>query len=282
MNDKTPLPPMPPAKVSTASEQSTTKKRGGVVCEGCGEVILGKLIAGSAGMVWHPKCYKCTTCGLQLEHVSPYEQEGKLYCHFDYHELFTTRCYTCKTPIVDERFFTVNSPSAPTLPRYYHELHFFCSECGDPFLDPLRSTAAGGTGRDEEEDQGIEEEMKIHWWKDHPFCEKCDVKLHNPKCAKCRLALEGEYLEALGGKWHPGCLVCDVSFSFFVRAPFDASDSPFRPVWISPSVVPELREGVREWTNLPVGGGASVRALFRVDTERRLVAVKGGRTTTET
>lgn len=79
--------PLPPT-VSTASEASTMKRRGGgVVCEGCGEVILGKLIGGSNGRVWHPKCYKCTTCGLQLEHVSPYEHDGKLYCHFDYHEV---------------------------------------------------------------------------------------------------------------------------------------------------------------------------------------------------
>lgn len=139
--------------------------------------------------------------------------------------MFTTRCYTCKTPIVDERFFTVSSPSAPLLPRYYHELHFFCSECGDPFLDPLQSTAAGGKGREAsnqrsgEGDDEEEEEMGmgVRWWKDHPFCEKCDVRLHNPKCDKCKKALEGEFLEALGGKWHAECLVCDVSSNLRLR-----------------------------------------------------------------
>jgi hypothetical protein len=31
---------------------------GGVVCEGCGEMILGRLVSGMEGKVWHPGCFK--------------------------------------------------------------------------------------------------------------------------------------------------------------------------------------------------------------------------------
>jgi paxillin len=132
-------------------------------------------------------------------------------------QLFTTRCYTCKTPIVDERFFTINDPSLGT-PRYYHELHFFCSECGDPFLDPHRSSSAGTEklrhGRQASAGDGDDDveamTANINLWRGHPYCDGCHVRLHAPKCKGCRKPIAGEMLEALGGKWHAECLKCEV------------------------------------------------------------------------
>lgn len=33
------------------------------------------------------RCFRCDQCGELLEHVSSYENDGKAYCHLDYHEV---------------------------------------------------------------------------------------------------------------------------------------------------------------------------------------------------
>lgn len=51
----------------------------------------------------------------------------------------------------------------------------------------------------------------INLHKGHPYCDRCHLKLHAPKCKKCRKPIPGEFMEALGGRWHPECLICEVS-----------------------------------------------------------------------
>ncbi len=47
---------------------------------------------------------------------------------------FAPRCYSCKTAIIEEQFISLDDPALGK--RAYHTQHFFCSECGDPFLAP--------------------------------------------------------------------------------------------------------------------------------------------------
>ena len=56
---------------------------------------------------------------------------------------FAPRCYHCETAIVDERFITLDDPELGK--RTYHEQHFFCAECGDPFLPPASPGAPSRT-----------------------------------------------------------------------------------------------------------------------------------------
>ncbi len=144
---------------------------------------------------------------------------------------FAPQCYHCKTPIVDERFITLDDPALGK--RTYHEQHFFCAECGDPFLAPAQpkpgSSAALG------KNQGItihgdgafdlEDDVGFTVFKGHPYCETCHVRLRAPKCRGCGKSIrEGVgyempmdddgrrgAIEALGGKWHWECFVCSVS-----------------------------------------------------------------------
>jgi paxillin len=114
---------------------------------------------------------------------------------------------------VDSRFITIDDPTLGQ--RYYHELHFFCGECGDPFLDPSQSSAAG-TEFAKVNDVGgddLTKEFVIHG--KHAFCPECHVKLHKPKCVACRKPIRDEALGALGGKWHKECFCCVVSFAKF-------------------------------------------------------------------
>lgn len=74
----------------------------GVSCAGCGKPISGRVIRVDHNQ-WHVDCFKCKHCGQDLEHVAFYSKDGQPYCALDYHELFSTRCDYCDTPIEEVR-----------------------------------------------------------------------------------------------------------------------------------------------------------------------------------
>ncbi|KAH9962958.1 hypothetical protein BC827DRAFT_183841 [Russula dissimulans] len=205
---------------------SSARRGGGLACGGCGGPIVGRIVS-AMGVRWHPGCFRCSDCNDLLEYVSSYERDGKPFCHFDYHERFAPRCYHCKTAIVDERFITLDDPELGK--RTYHEQHFFCSECGDPFLAPSvdRQNAQGpgggvtfkGDGEFENDDVGFTV------YKGYPYCESCHVRLRSPRCKRCKdIIRDGmQAVEALGGKYHWQCFCCtgcDKPFedpAFFLR-----------------------------------------------------------------
>lgn len=168
-------------------------------------------------------------CSELLEHVSSYEHAGKPYCHLDYHEValllslcinvadpllvlyqkFAPQCYHCRTPIIDERFITLDDPALGK--RMYHEQHFFCAECGDPFLAP---TIPGKQNTDDEASVvAQDDDVGFTVYKGHPYCEACHVRLRYPKCKRCKKSIRDgmQAVEALGGKWCWECFLCAVS-----------------------------------------------------------------------
>ncbi|KAL8666597.1 MAG: hypothetical protein Q9202_001395 [Teloschistes flavicans] len=58
-----------------------------------------------------------------------WEEDGdeglRFYCHLDFHEKFSPRCRSCKTPIEGEVVVACGGE--------WHVGHFFCAQCGDPF-----------------------------------------------------------------------------------------------------------------------------------------------------
>ena len=165
---------------------------------------------------FHPQCFACYSCGTLLEalEISPEpdnhraarldriarrtagealpEEPGqsmaedgderlRFFCHLDWHELFAPRCKHCKTPIMGEHVVALGS--------HWHFGHFFCAECGDPF-----------------------EKGMTHIEKDgYAWCVSCQTKRTErraPKCRKCRTAVIGQYVRALGGEWHDECFRC--------------------------------------------------------------------------
>ncbi|KAI0318503.1 hypothetical protein OF83DRAFT_1115441 [Amylostereum chailletii] len=209
----------------TVQPANPMRRGAGLTCGGCGGPIVGRIVS-AMGSRWHPGCFRCSVCDELLEYVSSYEHEGRPYCHLDYHENFAPRCYHCKTAIVDERFITLDDVELGK--RKYHEQHFFCSECGDPFLTPTigRPAHKGGgelkfTGDGEFEDDDVG--FTVH--NGYPYCEACHVRLRSPQCKKCKKSIRDgmQAIEAIGGKWHWECFVCtgcDKPFenpSFFLR-----------------------------------------------------------------
>ncbi|KAJ7178600.1 hypothetical protein C8R43DRAFT_818641, partial [Mycena crocata] len=199
--------PTPPSQRSLPNRPPNASQRRGLACGGCSGSITGRIV-NAMGFRWHPECFRCSICNELLEHVSSYERDGKAYCHLDYHENFAPRCYSCKTAIVEERFISLDDPQLGGK-RTYHEQHFFCAECGDPFLPPSLPAAKGevtfsGDGAFVSDDVGFTV------YRGHPYCEACHVRLRLPKCKKCKKSIRdgAEAVEALGGKWCWGCFCC--------------------------------------------------------------------------
>jgi hypothetical protein len=191
--------------------------RASALCHECGLPLQGRFVslAGSPER-FHPQCFTCYQCGTSLEalEISPEpddhraarleriarraagevlpEEPGKtaaddgddrlrFYCHLDWHELFAPRCKHCKTPIMGEHVVALGA--------HWHFGHFFCAECGEPF----------GKGMTHIEKDG------------YAWCVSCQTKRTErraPKCKKCRKAVIGQYIRALGGEWHDECFRC--------------------------------------------------------------------------
>ncbi|KAK0656416.1 hypothetical protein B0T16DRAFT_343402 [Cercophora newfieldiana] len=186
-------------------------------CHECSLPIEGRFVslAGTPER-FHPQCFTCYSCGTSLEalEISPEpaparsarldriarraageilpEEPGftmaedgdarlRFYCHLDWHELFAPRCKHCKTPIMGEHVVALGA--------HWHFGHFFCAECGDPF-----------------------EKGMTHIEKDgYAWCVGCQTKRTErraPKCKRCRVAVIGSYVQALGGEWHDECFRC--------------------------------------------------------------------------
>ncbi|KAL1599624.1 hypothetical protein SLS60_007427 [Paraconiothyrium brasiliense] len=61
----------------------------------------------------------------RLEAEDGTDESLRFYCHLDFHELFSPRCKSCKTPIEGEVVVACGAE--------WHVGHFFCAQCGDPF-----------------------------------------------------------------------------------------------------------------------------------------------------
>ncbi|KAF9275455.1 hypothetical protein BGZ68_010778 [Mortierella alpina] len=183
------LPPSKPTRGSDAGSGSGHQT--GFVCSSCDEPISGMMIT-AMGKRWHSDHFVCAVCNLNLEHVQFFQKDGLPYCHLDYHEKFSPKCGHCNTAIEDE--------CLTALGKSWHPGHFFCRECGDPF-----------------EDDGY----MVH--DDQPYCEKDYLRLFAPKCTGCQDPIQGDFINALKGKWHRdcfGCTVCHIGFdssSYYVE-----------------------------------------------------------------
>jgi hypothetical protein len=191
--------------------------RATAICHECRFPIEGRFVAlNGSSERFHPQCFSCYTCGTSLEalEISPEpesfraarldriarravgeilpEERGqtmaedgdsrlRFYCHLDWHELYAPRCKTCTTPIIGEHIVALG--------QHFHYGHFFCAECGDPFQQGMTHIEKDG----------------------YAWCVNCQTKRTErraPKCKRCKKAVIGQYVQALGGEWHDECFRC--------------------------------------------------------------------------
>ncbi|KAI9722271.1 MAG: hypothetical protein M1812_001743 [Candelaria pacifica] len=142
---------------STRAHWSPSTRRPTATCAQCTLPIEGRIVS-AASQRFHPECFICFHCGEGLECVAFYpepdnkraervsriqrrangedveEAQGqdaiddgdeapRFYCHLDFHEFYSPRCRSCKTPIEGEIVVACGGE--------WHVGHFFCAECGD-------------------------------------------------------------------------------------------------------------------------------------------------------
>ncbi|EKG19154.1 Zinc finger LIM-type protein [Macrophomina phaseolina MS6] len=206
------------------------------LCEACALPIAGRIVS-AAGARFHPECFRCYHCGEALECVAFYpEPQGKreervsrihrrrngedveiidgatedddgdeglrFYCHLDYHEFFSPRCKSCKTPIEGEVIVACGSE--------WHVGHFFCAECGDPFDSSTPFVEKDG----------------------YAWCVNCHTNRYSTKCKKCRKPVTETVLKALGFEWHPNCFVCTECSGEFVDGRYFLRGEEKNPVCV--------------------------------------------------
>ncbi|KAK6865682.1 paxillin [Apiospora arundinis] len=206
-----------PGRSHWSPAPGAVSNRATAVCHECRFPIEGRFVALHGGRErFHPQCFSCYACGTGLEalEISPEPDEFRaarldriarreageilaeepgqtmaedgdhrlrFYCHLDWHELFAPRCKHCKTPILGEHIVALGA--------HWHYGHFFCAECGDPFEHGMTHIEKDG----------------------YAWCINCQTKRTErraPKCKRCRVAVIGQYVQALGGEWHDECFRC--------------------------------------------------------------------------
>lgn len=157
-----PLSPPQHTTTSSSPSRFTSIRHRTATCAHCSLPISGRVVTAAISL-FHPSCFLCYHCATPLEHSAFYpepsahraarlerikrrrdhpnehyydeETEAKMaeddgwddakrfYCHLDYHEQFSPRCKSCKTPIEGEVIVALGAE--------WHVGHFFCAECGD-------------------------------------------------------------------------------------------------------------------------------------------------------
>lgn len=196
---------------------SPSQRRATAQCAACALSISGRIVS-AANQRFHPECFTCFHCSEQLECVAFYpepdtsrterinriqarteglevpDEDGKtweddgdqslrFYCHLDYHERFSPRCRSCKTPIEGEVVVACGGQ--------WHVGHFFCAQCGDPFDQKTPFVEKDG----------------------YAWCVGCHTNRFSGKCRGCRKPVVDLVVRALGGEWHESCFCCKVRLS---------------------------------------------------------------------
>ena len=151
------------APIASRPHWTPSVRRTTALCAQCGLSIAGRIVS-AAGVRFHPECFTCHHCSEGLECVAFYPEpaekraarvnsiecrmkgekveaiEGsnqaddgddslRFYCHLDFHEFFSPRCKSCKTPIEGEVIVACGAE--------WHVGHFFCAQCGDVSIVPV-------------------------------------------------------------------------------------------------------------------------------------------------
>lgn len=204
-----------PASKSAPHWSPLSHQRPTAQCAACALPIAGRIVS-AASQRFHPCCFACFHCGELLECVAFYPEPAmhrerrlgriearasdpdvpdkidgctasedgdsflRFYCHLDFHELFSPRCRSCKTPIEGEVVLACGGE--------WHKGHFFCAQCGDPFDEKTPFVEKDG----------------------YAWCVSCHAGRFNGKCKGCKKVILEQGVQALGGEWHEACFYCVV------------------------------------------------------------------------
>lgn len=215
-----------PGRSSTSSSRGSWYSpytRSGVPTATCAHCVLpisGRIVT-AAGSRFHPECFSCHHCNTPLECVAFYSepeakrterladtdpddeeaQSTRFYCHLDYHELFSPRCKSCKTPIEGEVVVACGAE--------WHVGHFFCAECGDVCFFPLPYHFYEAINSKLTAKQPFTPTTPFVEKSGFAWCLRCHTRRSASRCQGCsQPVLEEVVVTALGGQWHQNCFNC--------------------------------------------------------------------------
>lgn len=95
----------------------------GPKCPGCLRPVQAGLKAIDA--IWHPQCFKCTSCSCDFGNSVPYKpHEGKPYCTECYENVFLDKCFKCGEIIRGEMIEGMQNK--------FHPQCLLCDDCESP------------------------------------------------------------------------------------------------------------------------------------------------------
>ncbi|XP_043071233.1 prickle planar cell polarity protein 3 isoform X6 [Drosophila grimshawi] len=154
-------------------------------CAHCdNEIGAGDLVVAAPKFVesvmWHPKCFTCSTCNELLVDLTYCVHDDKVYCERHYAEMLKPRCTGC-----DELIFSGEYTKA--MDKDWHSGHFCCWQC-DESLTGQRYVI-----RD-----------------DHPYCIKCYENVFANTCEECNkiIGIDSKDLSYKDKHWHEACFLC--------------------------------------------------------------------------
>ena len=149
-------------------------------CGKCGQFIIGRVIK-AMNASWHPGCFKCESCSLELADIGFLRNAGRALCRdCNAREkaagLGKYVCHKCHALIEDGHIKWRGDA--------YHPYHFNCKLC---------ETELGPDARE------VKGEL---------YCLRCHDKMGIPICGACRRPIEERVVTALGKHWHVEHFVC--------------------------------------------------------------------------
>ena len=169
------------------AESSTSATR----CRGCGSRISGKYLVAPNGASYHPDCLACELCRARVRSFVSVKTRPDLLCCASCHDArFAETCARCRAPL--------HGSILSALGVKWHADCFRCSICDAPHVSTFVEHDGGAV------------------------CKPCHLAHVAERCAGCGEGIDGEFLRALGRKYHRGCFRCvecraDVSTSYLTH-----------------------------------------------------------------
>jgi len=165
-------------------------------CAGCQGAILDKCIS-ALDQTWHPECFMCADCGVQLGDDGFHEHGDAAYCKDCYFSQFAPKCGGCQLPITESFISALN--------KQWHQQCFVCRQCQEPFHDGAFFEHEG-----------------------FPYCETHYHALRGSLCAGCHKPISGRCITAMFRKFHPEHFVCSFCLKQLNKGTFkEQGDKPY-------------------------------------------------------
>ncbi|KAG2180111.1 hypothetical protein INT43_003899 [Umbelopsis isabellina] len=158
-----------------------------VICTACEHPIASnaKSIKALGGQyhVGHLRCHHCRE-PVDKDTTGIVEHKGRVFCKYDFKELYLPKCTACKKPVEREAV----SAADGKLKGKWHRECFGCHTCRRPFPNNT-----------------------FYVFESLPYCKRHYHRLNNSLCRQCDEPIEGPCAQtAEGWRFHPPCFTCQV------------------------------------------------------------------------